>query len=731
MNNSRSNEKDSTELLKKFRAENKSLAGELKKLKNELESLSDKVEYYRTTLLYIGDAVIATDINGRIFDMNPVAENLTGWSIKQARKKPLEQVFKIENTISGNKADSPVKEVVETGRIKDLANHIKLKSRNGREYNIADSAAPIRNKGGEITGVVIVFRDVTESYHVRKELQESEVRFHELFNHMRSCVAVYRSVNKGNDFEIVDFNVAASKTEKISRDKVIGRKVTEVFPGSVDMGIVDIFKKVCETGEPEYFPTSYYKDERIQGWRENYVYKLPSGDIVALYDDITDRINAKEELRESEAQFRTVFEAANVGKSITLITGEINVNHAFSDMLGYTQEELQNKKWQAITPPEEIDAIQKKLEPLTSGQKDSARFEKRYIHKNGSHVWADVSVVMNRDGKGQPSYFITTVIDITDRKIAEDRLKHSYDLMRYIIEHTNSAVAVHDKDLRYIYVSQRYIDQYKVKDADIIGKHHYDVFPDLPQKWRDVHQRALKGEVVSADRDKYERDDGSVQWTRWECRPWYESDGSIGGIVVYTEVITEQVKAGEALRKSENIYRLLVENQTDMVVKVDLRGKFLYVSPSYCNTFGKAESELIGKTFLPLVHEDDRKATQKAMESLYYPPYKVYLEQRALTQEGWRWLAWNDTAVLDKKGNVKEIIGVGRDITERKEAEIELRKLKDNLEAEVEKKTGEMRDQLIKLERFHDATVEREFRIKELNDEIARLKDEIKVLRDH
>ncbi|HKL66241.1 MAG TPA: PAS domain S-box protein, partial [Bacteroidales bacterium] len=548
MNSKRSNEKDNIELLKKFKAENKSLAGELKKLKNELESLFDRVEYYRTTLLSIGDAVIATDINGRISDMNHVAEKLTGWSIKQARKKPLEQVFKIESTISGNKADSPVKEVVKTGRIKDLANHIKLKSRNGREYNIADSAAPIRDKSGEITGVVIVFRDVTESYHVRKELQESEVRFYELFNHMRSCVAVYRSVNKGNDFEIVDFNVAASKTEKISRDKVIGRKVTEVFPGSVDMGIVDIFKKVCETGEPEYFPTSYYKDERIQGWRENYVYKLPSGDIVALYDDITDRINAKEELRESEAKFRTVFEAANVGKSITLITGEINVNRAFSDMLGYTQEELQNKKWQEITPPEEIDAIQINLEPLTSGQKDSARFEKRYIHKNGSHVWADVSVVMNRDGKGQPAYFITTVIDITDRKIAEDRLTHSYDLMRYIIEHTNSAVAVHDKNLRYIYVSQQYLDQYKIKDKDIIGKHHYDVFPDLPQKWRDVHKKSLKGEVISADRDDYKRDDGPVQWTRWECRPWYESDGSIGGIVVYTEVITEQVKAEKALR---------------------------------------------------------------------------------------------------------------------------------------------------------------------------------------
>jgi|GEM_PF-6299004 len=86
--------------------------------------------------------------------------------------------------------------------------------------------------------------------------------------------------------------------------------------------------------------------------------------------------------------------------------------------------------------------------------------------------------------------------------------------MRYIIEHANSAVAVHDKDLNYIYLSQRYLDQYNVKEKDIIGKHHYEVFPDLPQKWRDVHQKALRGEVSKAERDPYYRVDRTVVWTR-------------------------------------------------------------------------------------------------------------------------------------------------------------------------------------------------------------------------
>lgn len=119
-------------------------------------------------------------------------------------------------------------------------------------------------------------------------------------------------------------------------------------------------------------------------------------------------------------------------------------------------------------------------------------------------------------------------------------LLHSRDLMRYVIEHTRSAVAIHDRDLKYIYVSREYLRQYNVKEKDIIGRHHYDIFPDLPQKWRDVHQRALAGEVFSAEDDIYEREDGTVDWTRWECRPWYEADGSVGGIIVYTEVITDR-----------------------------------------------------------------------------------------------------------------------------------------------------------------------------------------------
>ncbi|KAB2925550.1 MAG: PAS domain S-box protein, partial [Candidatus Contendobacter sp.] len=132
-------------------------------------------------------------------------------------------------------------------------------------------------------------------------------------------------------------------------------------------------------------------------------------------------------------------------------------------------------------------------------------------------------------------------------------------------------------------------------------------------------------------------------------------------------------ETNRALRESEEKYRLLVENQTDLVVKVDAENRFLFVSPSYCQVFGKTEAELLGKNFMPLVHEEDRESTAQAMEDLFRPPYRDYHEQRALTQEGWRWFGWADKAILNQDHNVIAIIGVGRDITERKRIEEALR----------------------------------------------------------
>ena len=162
----------------------------------------------------------------------------------------------------------------------------------------------------------------------------------------------------------------------------------------------------------------------------------------SLRRQVTEKTRA---LHESLDRFKYVFDAANVGKSITLPTGEVNANKAFADFLGYTQEELKGKRWQDLTPAEDIEKIEQRIGPLLTGEKHADRFEKRYVHKTGMFLWADVSVAIRHDPKGNPQYFMTTIVDITARKQAEEALRNSEEFQRAMID--CSPVALYTIDI--------------------------------------------------------------------------------------------------------------------------------------------------------------------------------------------------------------------------------------------------------------------------------------------
>ncbi len=138
-----------------------------------------------------------------------------------------------------------------------------------------------------------------ERKRIETSLIQSEERYRQLFENMSSGVAVYEAVNEGEDFVFKDFNKSGEKIDNVKRENIIGKKVSQVFPGVKVFGLFKVFQRVWRTGKPEHYPVSLYRDNRLRGWRDNYVYKLPSGEIVAVYEDVTDRKEAEEKLKAS------------------------------------------------------------------------------------------------------------------------------------------------------------------------------------------------------------------------------------------------------------------------------------------------------------------------------------------------------------------------------------------------------------------------------------------------
>lgn len=162
------------------------------------------------------------------------------------------------------------------------------------------------DENGRKIGTRGVNQDITELVLAEEKLARSESKYKAIFDNIKSAVAVYTAIDNGSDFVFKDFNHAAEKMEEIKREDVIGRTVSEVFPAVVEFGLLEVFQRVWKTGKGEKKPVSIYEDERVNGWRENYVYKLPSGDIVAVYDDLTEIKQYEEELEQNQNRLRSL-----------------------------------------------------------------------------------------------------------------------------------------------------------------------------------------------------------------------------------------------------------------------------------------------------------------------------------------------------------------------------------------------------------------------------------------
>lgn len=263
-------------------------------------------------------------------------------------------------------------------------------------------------------------------------------------------------------------------------------------------------------------------------------------------------------------------------------------------------------------------------------------------------------------------------IDMTGRNQAEIGMHESQAYLLQAIEYAPVAIAILDREMRYLAISRRWLTEYDLTD-DIIGRSHYEVFPDIPPKWQQIHQRCLAGTIEQRDEDPYPRANGSVEWVNWSIRPWQMASGEIGGIIMFSENITQRKQVEQALRESNTLLGSILESTPDFIVVKDCQGRHVALNSNMATLLKKPMEEIVGKSDAELIAPDfAREIMVKDSQIITTGITETYEEEFSngatketflTTKAPWR----------DAHGNILGIIATTRNITDRKQAEEALR----------------------------------------------------------
>jgi PAS domain S-box-containing protein len=262
-----------------------------------------------------------------------------------------------------------------------------------------------------------------------------------------------------------------------------------------------------------------------------------------------------------------------------------------------------------------------------------------------------------------------------DRRRFEDIVKTNEALLRLFIKHTPAAIAMFDTDMRYLQVSDRFLTDYDLEGQDIIGKSHYDVFPEIPIKWREAHRRILAGAVERCEEETYIAADGSTGWLQWESLPWRKADGEIGGLILFTQVITARKRAEEALRASEERFAKIFHLSPFRMGILRIRdGVVLEVNDTWIRETGYSRDEVINQPIFKFLTSMEDSLVEKIRQLLKTPKPVVDMEVRFTTKLGREVIA-NTSAVMFDLDCEPCYLWVANDMTKRKHAEEALRAL--------------------------------------------------------
>jgi two-component system cell cycle sensor histidine kinase/response regulator CckA len=390
-----------------------------------------------------------------------------------------------------------------------------------------------------------------------------------------------------------------------------------------------------------------------------------------IVTDITARKNAEAAVRETEERYRSLFAADPHPMWFfdTETLAFLEVNDAAVAHYGFSKDEFLAMTIADIRPPEDVPRLRRALGRVGEGAIHEAGVW-RHRKKDGSVI--SVEITSHAVEYGGRRAEVVLVNDITERMNSEAALRESETRLRLFVRHAPAALAMFDRDMRYITASLRWLSDYGLADREVTGLSHYDVLPEVPERWKETHRRGLAGEVVRAEEDLFERADGSVQWIRWEIRPWRTEGGDVGGIVIFAEDITARKKAEESLRRKEEILEQAQSVAGAGSWTSELAARTLDVSPECARLLGWKAGLHQFEELLTVVHPEDVTRMRAAWTAAFAgAPYDI--EHRVVVNAEVRWLHARARLEFGPDGKAVRAIGVSQDVTASHQAAEALR----------------------------------------------------------
>ncbi len=506
---------------------------------------------FRSFFEYSQGLMCTHDMEGNFISVNASGASLIGYSREDVLKMSL---FDIVPSKHHTSTRTYLAEIAEKGKATGL---MTTRNKNGSIHIWLYNNTTETNVDGTryVIGNSI---DVTDRMQLERDLKFTK-EILEQTNQMARVGAWQLTI----DSKKIYWSPITKEIHEVAVDYVpdLEKDIHFYKEGESRNSVIKAFAEAIEKGTPWDMELQIITAKGNERWvRAQGKADMENGKCKRLYgafQNIDEQKRTKLALETSENKYHAFFDISPVGITIKqhvkddFIDGKfIDGNHAFYNMLGYTAEEYRKLSHWDVTPAKyEAEDIKHRDSLTVNGY--YGPYEKEYIHKDGHLIPVLLNGIRFTGDNGEEQVY-SVIQDISERKIAEKALFVEKSRLSAFVESAPAAVAMFDHDIKYIAVSDRWLEEYQLQERNVIGLSHYEVFPGITQQWKDVHSRCLAGAVEKNEEDVWRPTGWSHdQYLRWEVRPWYLFDGSIGGIMIFTQDITEICLQREELKAAK------------------------------------------------------------------------------------------------------------------------------------------------------------------------------------